>query len=88
MFAQLVAKLRKAAPQIEWHAMLENVASMTDSDRSTITQELEPAYATKPYWIDAAIYGPCPSASTILAELASPQQVNSNTRIQEEAMST
>ena len=29
-FAQLVAKLRKAAPQIRWHAMLENVASMVE----------------------------------------------------------
>ena len=40
MFAQLTTKLREAAPHIEWHSMLENVASMSDSDRLAITQEL------------------------------------------------
>jgi site-specific DNA-cytosine methylase len=66
-FAELVIQLKRLAPHIEWHAMLENVASMSESDRTTITHVLDTAYPTikhyakgtgvKPYWIDAAILG-------------------------------
>ena len=63
LFARLVERIQELTPPIKWHAMLENVASMSEPARSAITQELEPVYAkldvsyTTPYWVDAAILG-------------------------------
>ena len=37
--------------------MLENVASMTESDRSDISKELKDIGARDPYWFDAAVLG-------------------------------
>ncbi len=56
MFAHLVAKLWKAAPQVKWHALMENVASMSVEDRVTITEFFQPV-CPQPYWVDAAIMG-------------------------------
>jgi site-specific DNA-cytosine methylase len=61
-FAQLVTMLGDLAPHIEWHAMLENVASMSEEDRGTITGIMDKAFPgqgrVEPYMIDAAILGP------------------------------
>ncbi len=45
MFADLIVMLRAVAPHVEWHALMENVASMTGCDLDRITAELAPAYA-------------------------------------------
>ena len=66
MFANLVSCLRYTHPHIKWHAMMENVSSMTDSDRETITALLSDVHGRdfketyrpmKPYWMDAALVG-------------------------------
>jgi hypothetical protein len=57
MFVRLVVMLRKIAPRIQWHSMLESVASMSGADRSVITRELEVVCAHQLYWFDAAIIG-------------------------------
>eukprot|EP00973_Karenia_brevis_P085534 11867422-Karenia_brevis.AAC.1 len=56
MFTWLVELLRKVAP-ITWHAMLENVASMSVVDRSIITNTVEETYETTAYEFDAAAIG-------------------------------
>jgi hypothetical protein len=51
--------LRKVAPQITWHSMLENVASMSQANRDLISLELGREHPQpKPYWVDAALVGP------------------------------
>ena len=57
LFRELVERLRRVAPHIRWSAMMENVASMSGTDREGITEELEQAYTTKPYWVDAELFG-------------------------------
>ena len=50
-------QLKELTPQIAWHMMLENVASMTEGVRSTITRELKPICDSQPLCIDAEIMG-------------------------------
>ena len=56
-FRRMFEQLKELTPQIAWHMMLENVASMTEGVRSTITRELKPICDSQPLWIDAEIMG-------------------------------
>ena len=58
-FVQLVRMLRDSFPQIEWHSLMENVASMSRVDRGAITAALNQGWDQLPrYWFDAATIGP------------------------------
>ena len=57
-FVQIVAMLRRIAPHIAWHTMLENVASMSPTNRELISEELGREHPQPtPYWVDAALVG-------------------------------
>ncbi len=48
MMIELIERLRRIAPRIKWDDMLENVASMSESDRRAITQELKVLHGRLP----------------------------------------
>ena len=53
-----MAALKREAPSIQWHALMENVACMSPVARETISTKLCQAYETTPYWLDADAVGP------------------------------
>ena len=57
-FAQLCEMVREVAPDIQWDFVMENVASMTNSDRDAISVLLKPVGLTECYWFDAVTVGP------------------------------
>ena len=57
MFARMIERLKELTPKVTWNVMMENVASMTDAARSTITRELRPVCDSQPYCIDAEAVG-------------------------------
>ena len=57
MFARMITRLKELTPNVAWNVMMENVASMTDAARSTITRELKPVCDSQPYRMDAEAVG-------------------------------
>jgi len=53
----LIQKLKEAGPSIEWNCLTENVASMTSTDMSNITEHLGKIAPTWPLHLDAALFG-------------------------------
>ena len=53
----LTIELKEKALEISWQSLCENVATMSEANRDTITSKLRKSYNTQPLRIDAAIMG-------------------------------